>query len=227
VLANRENAVPRPTAHPIQTIVTQGGMYLVEPPAGLIYAGRDSGVPRGADEPMQTLRTVNSLYLVEPLQVDLRGANRARPVAGEPLSTVTARGNHHGITFVLANYTPGWMRNPDSRELGTVTSRDHHALLTYRGGLDDSGDIRRVGEPASTITTVEQHALLDSRGGDEIPIEECTFRMLQPHELKLAQGFTPDYVLHGNKRQQVCQIGNAVPSGPERELVSRVIESLA
>ncbi len=35
VLANRENGIPRPTANPIQTIVTQGGMYVVELPGGV------------------------------------------------------------------------------------------------------------------------------------------------------------------------------------------------
>jgi hypothetical protein len=50
--------------------------------------------------------------------------------------------------------------------------------------------------------------------------------MLEPHELKLAHGFTTDDVPHPNKRQLVCQIANAVPTGPERELIARVITSL-
>lgn len=37
--------------------------------------------------------------------------------------------------------------------------------------------------------------------------------MLQPHELKLASGFERDYMLRGTKRDQVCQIGNAVTAG--------------
>lgn len=50
---------------------------------------------------------------------------------------------------------------------------------------------------------------------------------LQPNELKIASGFTPTYVLKGNKRDQVCQVGNAVTAPAEAELVRRVIASLA
>ena len=161
-----------------------------------------------------------------PDAVNLRGTNRLRATAAEPLSTITG------------TRLPPWPRvrarqlhaRMDQRPRPTRARHDHqprhHALLTYGGGRDDSGDLRHLGEPASTNTTVEQHALLDFDREREIPVEDCTFRMLELHELKLAQGFTPDYVLHDTKRQQVCQIANAVPSGPQRELVTRVIDSL-
>lgn len=61
----------------------------------------------------------------------------------------------------------------------------------------------------------------------EEEIEGCTFRMLGADELKIASGFTPDYVLHGTKKDQVCQVGNAVTAPVEHELVARVMASLA
>jgi site-specific DNA-cytosine methylase len=36
------------------------------------------------------------------------------------------------------------------------------------------------------------------------------FRMLTSEEIKTAMAFPPDYVITGNKREQVRQLGNAV-----------------
>ena len=126
VLSNMANNVPRIAGEEPAATVTSGGKL------ALVYAGRENAIPRPADEPSPALTTINSLYLVEPMQIDLRGGNQPRGV-DEPLSTVHARGVIHGLAYVVANYTPGWMRDPASRELGTVTTSDHHALLTYRG----------------------------------------------------------------------------------------------
>lgn len=169
IVANRENAVPRSAAKPMQTIVTQGGMYLVE-------------MRGNPDRP--------------------GGGNVGCHPEAEPMGTVTASGNHHGL--VIANYgskdgpksKQGWARHADDEPLGTVTATDSQALLGYR---DNS----------------------------TIPVEDCSFRMLQPYELKIASAFTPEYVLTGNKREQVCQVGNAVTAPAERELVSRVIAAIA
>ena len=47
-------------------------------------------------------------------------------------------------------------------------------------------------------------------------------RCLLPNELKQIQGFPEDYVIAGNKSQQIVQIGNAVPP----PLIKLVIESI-
>jgi DNA (cytosine-5)-methyltransferase 1 len=191
VVANRENGVPRRAQDsPLQTVVTQGGMYLASPPAT-------------ADR---------------PVQIDLRGVNAPRDSATEPLSTIHAGGMVHGLAYVVANYLPGWLRDAHRREIGTLTATDSHAVLTYRG----PGDARSVDEPVSTVAATEQHALVD-----RLPdVEDCAFRMLQPHELKLASGFTSDYLLHGTKRDQVRQIGNAVTAPAQQELTSRVLAAM-
>ena len=46
--------------------------------------------------------------------------------------------------------------------------------------------------------------------GIEYVIVDISMRMLQPHELKIAQGFSPDYILTGSKDQQVARLGNSV-----------------
>lgn len=214
VVSNMSGNVPKLASSAPTGTVTTGSKL------ALVYAGRESGVPRDATgEPMQTQTAINSLYLVEGVaQVDLRNHNAPRLIE-EPLSTVAAGGQHHGLAYVVSNYSPGWMRPADERELGTLTTTDSHALLTYRG----SGDVRAIAEPSSTLSTVAEHALLTP----EIAVEDCLFRMLEPHELQAASGARPDYVLAGNKRDRVAQIGNAVTPPASRELVKRVMEAIS
>ncbi len=167
---------------------------------GLIVSNMAHNVPRRvADEAMATVTGGNKLGLVMPA-----GGNPAEARStDDPLHTVVGSDRLAVVT------------------IGTTTATDSHALLTYRG----REDVRRAAAPLSTVATIEQHALLGDVTEEEIA--ECTFRMLQPDELKLASGFTPEYVLLGNKRDQVCQVGNAVTAPAEAELVRRVIASLA
>lgn len=58
-------------------------------------------------------------------------------------------------------------------------------------------------------------------------IDDCFFRMLQPHETALAQGFPKDYIILGNKEDRQKQIGNANPPPTMELLVSRCVASLA
>jgi site-specific DNA-cytosine methylase len=52
---------------------------------------------------------------------------------------------------------------------------------------------------------------------------DALFRMLQPHELAAAQGFSPDYEFTGTKEAVVRQIGNAVPPDLAKALVMAVL----
>ncbi|MDQ0382646.1 hypothetical protein [Amycolatopsis thermophila] len=83
------------------------------------------------------------------------------------------------------------------------------ALLAY-----DTGTARRIAEPMPTQATVEGDALLQA----DIEVEDCYFRMLMPDEIKLAMAFRHDFVLLGNKREQVKLAGNAVTPPAARDL---------
>lgn len=223
VVSNMEHGVPRLASDEAAATVTTGNkLGLVVP------AGGNPADARPLDQAMHTIVGSDRLAVV----IEHRGGrehsgNVPRLPDGEPLGTVSAQGTHHAL--LIANYGmadssgrgQGWARHVDDGPVGAVTATDSHALFTYRG----DGDARPVAEPASTITTVEQHALLGDVTQEHI--DACTFRMLQPHELKLASGFTSDYVLTGKKRDQVAQIGNAVTAPAEAELVRRCMESIA
>jgi DNA (cytosine-5)-methyltransferase 1 len=79
-----------------------------------------------------------------------------------------------------------------------------------------------VGEPAGTVTTVDRNALV----GPNVDVDDCTFRMLEPHEIQAAMAFAPDYEVLGNKRERVRQLGNAVTPPAARDLIAAVVEAL-
>jgi DNA (cytosine-5)-methyltransferase 1 len=206
----------------------------------LVVSNMTNNVPkRAGDEPMGTVTTGDKLYLLDApdaVVTELRGApdrpggtNRWKRVEAEGLGAISAQGNHHGL--LVANYgsadgpanKQGWTRHVDDEPMGTVTSRDSHALVVYRG---KGQAVHPTTSPAPTIATVEQHALVENPERAAIDIEQCGFRMLEPDELKRGQAFPTEYLLHGTKRQQVMQIGNAVASNCEEVLVERVIACL-
>ena len=121
-----------------------------------------------------------------------------------------------------------------------VTGGTHHALLSseavqgflanfYGGG----GQVSSLGEPQRTVTTKDRSALVrlaetESLIDSEPPrLEECTFRMLKAHEIQRAMAFPGEYVVLGNQREQVKQLGNAVTPPAARDLLARCIETLA
>lgn len=102
-----------------------------------------------------------------------------------------------------------------------VASGNHHALLVpyYK-----SGNAGAITDPVPTVTTVERHALVVHEPG--IPaVEDCGFRMLQPHEIKAAMAFPQEYIILGGKREQVKQLGNAVTPPVMGMLMRRIVET--
>jgi DNA (cytosine-5)-methyltransferase 1 len=197
---------------------------------------RDGMKPRAwpLEDPMPCVTGTSDRALVLPTthhgegQRSKRADHEVVPTVtdGQALDTISAQGNHHGL--VIANYgspgaregKQGWARHVDDAPVGTVTATDSHALFNYRQGQG----IRHPDEPLDTLTAIENRALLGDVTEEEIA--NSTFRMLQPDELKLASGFPAIYHLHGNKRDQVAQVGNAVTAPAEAELVLRVLASL-
>ncbi len=96
----------------------------------------------------------------------------------------------------------------------------HHFLVQYYGREDATSSINF---PIPTVTTEKRHALVHSA----IEVEDCRFRMLTATEIKMAMGFDQQYVISGNKRDQVKQAGNAITPGAEEWQIRRCIESLS
>ncbi|MFC1415410.1 DNA cytosine methyltransferase [Streptacidiphilus cavernicola] len=154
-------------------------------------------------EPMRTRLTRESEGLLtvspDPQPYIVTYRNHAAPApATDPLSMVTAQGNHHGLV------TPG---RPVPAELRNAL------VIPYRKSL-----VKSAGAPFHTMSTVDSAALLANAPA----VEDCYFRMIQPEEQFAAQRFTDTYISFGTKAQRTKQAGNAVSVNVARHIGERI-----
>lgn len=154
----------------------------------------------------QTTRQTIALTIPPSMIIVLRNRSTAS-FPTEPLSTITAGGINHGL--LVLNYSPGYSVTTEE-PMGTITTSDHHALVTMPWLLSyyGTGGECSVSDPMNTITTLDRHALVTGKGS--VSVEDCFFRMLMPPEILRGMAFRSDYVVLGNSRQQVRQCGQAV-----------------
>lgn len=184
---------------------------------GLVVPLRTNGTALpAADEPLRTQVAGNQ---GQALVVPMRNHGLSAPANDAPVPTVAAAGNHHGL--LIRNYSGGAeMSRPTSEPTGTVTAVDHHALLVdYHG----AGRPQSVIDPHRTMDTRDRYGLVRP----EVDIEDCGFRMLEPHEIGRAMAFPDTYDVRGNKRERVRQYGNAVTPPVMSLILARAIASLA
>lgn len=202
---------------PFRTRTTRENDALVVP-----VEGREGLSARPAMDPART----QTARLQDALVVPLRNNNTAKPV-GAPLDTVAAAGNHHALVMrnMTARGDQGQMSYPVTEPMRTVLAEQRqslirwdHMLVPYYG----TGTARPVAEPHGTVTTVDRNALV----GVDIAVDDCTFRMLEPHEIQAAMAFDTGYVVLGNKRERVRQLGNAVTPPAARDLIAALAESI-
>jgi DNA (cytosine-5)-methyltransferase 1 len=177
-------------------------------------------------EVMRTRTTTESEALVVPLR-----NNNTTKRAAEPFDTFAAAGNHHAL---LMPYYGNATTRQTSEPHGTFTTRDRYALVMRNNGSRGDGAemCTPIREPLRTLTTAGHQSVLEY--GAPIPapvpvpveVEDCLFRMLEPHEVAAGMAFTSGYIVLGNKREKVRQLGNAVTPPAARDLISAVAESL-
>jgi DNA (cytosine-5)-methyltransferase 1 len=181
----------------------------------------------GMGESLPTITTVDHNSLVQPFMVTLRKNHGAKDM-GEPLDTVVAGGTHHGLIqpFLTSYYSASDQVSAVDAVMPTVTTGDRHALVQpflvnyYTPRISIGG----VDEPLATVSTQPTTYLAEP--SNLITVEDCYFRMLQPCEIKRAMAFNDDYVVLGNKREQVKQCGNAVTPPVMQMIVERCLASL-
>ncbi len=183
------------------------------------------GGARSIAEEMYTSTTEQTMGLcLPPIIVNNFGTSKAWSSLA-PMGAITAGGINYGL--LVGNYSPGWARST-GETTGTVTTSDHHALVTgeslnaflqyYYAGNQTS----HVVEPIDTVSTTDRASLVQPAPA----LEDCYYRMLRPHEIQAAMAFPQEYIVLGNSRQKVKQLGNAVTPPAMEWLVSRAIQSL-
>jgi DNA (cytosine-5)-methyltransferase 1 len=211
-------------------------------PAGGTW--NDSGQPVTDAMRTRTTRETDAV-VAPPMVVPLRTHGTAAEV-NDPLKTFVAGNQGMALAvppMTLRNYgahsDPGYLSTPVDRVMGALTTKGHQSLLVppflrtpaetmqawaalYR--YDNTDLLNHLAAPLPTQTTIEGDAIVTGEG---LPaVEECLFRMLEPHEIHAGMAFVPDYVVLGNKRQKVRQLGNAVTPPVAEVLVSALVECI-
>lgn len=184
--------------------------------------GQEPRVP-GLDKPLGTIVGGGVKHgLVAAFLAKHYGGVVGQPI-DKPIGTVTAV-DHHSVVAAHLVRLKGTCQDGQGLDapVGSIQAQGQHwglvhaFLVTYYG----QGVATPLGEPLETITSKPRFGLVTIHG-EEYQIVDIGFRMLQPHELYLAQGFPADYqhetvVLDGRvvkltKAQQVAACGNSVP----------------
>lgn len=200
---------------PFQTQTTSYTRSLLVPVEGRV--GKDAA-PVAAAMRTQTTRNETGL-LVHPHAYLMRnntgGAEMTTPVH-EPMRTLTTTGHQSLLMPYYGSSKPQQVTEP----IGTLTTVDRYAMITLRG----QNAPKDVYDPMDTFAANGNHHAL--MGVQPPAVEDCTFRMLEPHEISAGMAFPKTYIMTGNKREQVKQAGNAVTPPAARDLVRIGAESL-
>lgn len=187
-------------AYGLQKFQFQDGSHASVPPY-LVNLEHSECRPARVDQqpfPTQTCYDATGLA-VPPFILDHIAEYRPRRIT-DPLSTVVAGGNHQSLIMPPGN----------------------SYLMTYY----NNGALVPVQHATPTVTTLERHALVVSEQRQP-SVEDCGFRMLTPGEIKAVMAFPKDYIVTGNRREQVKQLGNAVTPPVVELLMKRVMASLS
>jgi Site-specific DNA methylase len=195
-----------PTSEPYRTLHTTASKGLV------IDAVRGADIISDVSEPFRTQTTSYTRGLLIP--VEGRDGKDAQRIE-QALRTQTTRNE----TALLMPYYGTGVTAPVTRPINTLTATDRYAMITLRG-TNAPKDVR---DPFDTFAANGNHHGLM---GVVPKVEDCTFRMLEPHEVTWGMAFPKTYTMTGTKREQVKQAGNAVCPPNARDLGLIAAESL-
>ena len=209
-----------------RTMVARETKALAYDPVMVPVEGRDGKQPASMLYPMRTMTTRSETgMMLPPFLTELRGGGSNVRAASEALSTVSAGGNHHGLV-VPAGGTWNDDARPTTDPMRAMTTREAYGLVmrhNNNGGADQSSMTTPDYEPIRTLTTKGQQSVLTGR---TVNVDDVHFRMLEPGEIKQAMAFPVDYVMRGNRREQVKLSGNAVTPPSARDLIATVVAAI-
>ena len=188
---------------PLTTVVATASQHaLVQPPPFLIdtqftHAMNDRS--SGMTQAMPTQTAQQSRAIVVP------------PGSGGAPFITSYYGTNAGSAIVEA--------------LPTVSTHDRHAVVVPPFIVNAQANTlpTQMHEAMATLLASGNHKWLCEPSGQ---VEDCGFRMLEPHECGAAMAFPRDYVVLGGKRERVKQYGNAVTPPVMAILMQRCMDSL-
>ncbi|NID09414.1 DNA cytosine methyltransferase [Fibrivirga algicola] len=216
-------------ADPLHTQTTQKASYLFSP---FLLANREGSTPRTMADATHTITTGNHEMLIDIDRtfIPIHRNNSWAAHATDPLLTVSAGGIHSSLVIPpSAILTSRGTRHfgGQTDPMPTQTTSIQNWLMgtaPFLQAYHKSHQAALATDPVSTIPTRDSVTLVESY--NQPNVEDCYWRMFQPHETAAAQGFPTDYIILGSKDKQQIQIGNANPPPTMELLVRRCVESL-
>ena len=161
---------------------------------------------------------------VPPFMVQFHNNQHAKGM-DEPMTTIASSGAHHGLImgapFLMSYYGSNGNHRQLDEAMGTLTATERHALVQVPfllGYANGDGPAKTAVDTLRTVHTENGQALAQPNG---VKVEDCYFRMLQPHEIGRGMAFPESYVVLGNKREKVRQYGNAVTPVVMKQILER------
>lgn len=194
------------------------------------HAEGDRSSAIDAPLPTQTGQQGRGL-VVPPFLVSTNYFRDSYPV-DRPYPTQTS-GNQYGVVYppFLTSFYGTFQQSGLDQPVPTQPSIDKHALVVppflmsyYTRLSGQQAAVSALDEAMPTVPGRAVHYL--AQPGETPAIEECGFRMLQPHEVGAAMAFPGDYTVLGNQREKVKQYGNAVTPPVMQLLIQRCLEVL-
>lgn len=206
----------------------------------LLAVNNYQGAPRGVAEALPTQGGSETLSIVSSGVVPFR-KNTTPTVHAEAMPTVTSEqipGLLTAAGVILQNQGVDRRVSSVGQPLKTLVA-DNNTALMFSGPITAAGVIKNngaideakyrahpVSAPFGTIVSSASQAMLFSGWADvaewrhalaDLPLEDCYFRMMAPHEVGRGCGFdvdfpghSGDFIVWGSARDQVDGFGNAV-----------------
>lgn len=220
----RDGKEARPMALPMRTQTCRHETAMVTPFIAELRGGGSDARP--VTDPAATFcANGNHHALVTAVGTYMEGT--LDPNA-QPFRTQTS-GDYNAL--VTPYYGASETAKPIDAPIGTLTTVDRYALITrHNGSKGDGAEMTTpVHEYLRTLTTTAQQSVVTP--GDmeaaEAQVDDCLFRMLEPHEVAAGMAFPADYQWDGTRRERVKLAGNAVTPPAARDLGACLFEALA
>lgn len=233
IVPNRTNNLGRHAAEPTAPAMTSATQAVVIAAAGHTFTRGEYARTRHGAEPLFT-QSATAEFASAFLPV-LRGDHDQDAHPSEPVDTVSAGGNHHGLATVLhskINGGPGdtaW--HGVDEPLNTITGRATTGLVLLPWVDQWRSDPALLTEQLATVTTHLRMSLAaappyEGEITDEM-LDQVHFRMLAPDpELRRAMAFGDDYILIGTKEKMTAGLGNAVTPPVASWITERCLATL-
>jgi len=184
-------------------------------------------------EPMRTQTGQQARALIVPPFITSYYTNTQNTGIDDALPTLSTHDRHAVVVppFIVSQYNrPSGIGAAvrDMREpLPTVPAMAVHHVVVPPFIINAQANTAPTAmhEAIATLLASGNHKWL-VEPTDEARVEDCGFRMLDPHECGAAMAFPADYKVLGGKRDQVRQYGNAVTPPVMGILMQRCMEAL-